>query len=203
MKLVIKRVLYLMLFLAGTQQALSQAPSISYSPSTNNLAGGTLFSMSPANSGGTVPATNFGQVTTFAGSTSGTSGYTNATGTAARFNTPYTMVADASGNLYVVDNANNAIRKITTAGVVTTFAGSATGASGFTNATGTAARFNSPQGIAIDGSGNFFVADFNNNAIRKITSAGVVTTFYSSAGLSPPGVNFYSSGIFCSCTPRG
>jgi RHS repeat-associated protein len=192
MKPIIKKGLFILLELALIQKAFSQAPNISYSGSTT-ITSGTPFTLSPANTGGAVPATTYGQVTLVAGGRFGTGGYVNATGTAARFNAPQAIVGDASGNLYIADGNNNAIRKITPAGVVTTFAGSATGASGSTNGTGTAALFNSPSGLAIDGSGNLFVADGNNNAIRKITSAGVVTTFASSI-TSPAGLNFDASG---------
>ncbi|MFY8034541.1 MAG: hypothetical protein ACOVMN_08475, partial [Flexibacteraceae bacterium] len=113
-----------------------------------------------------------GVVTTFAGS--GAAGFTNATGTAAVFNRPAGGVFDAAGNLVICDINNNRIRKISTTGVVTTFAGSGTAA--LTNGTGTAASFNSPVSIAMDASGNFYVTDYNAHAIRKITSAGVVTT---------------------------
>ena len=118
--------------------------------------------------------TTAGTVTTFAG-TLGVSGSANLTGTSASFNSPKGIVVDASGNVYVADTGNHAIRKITSAGVVTTFAGGM-GVSGTANGTGTAARFNAPTGITIDSTGNLYVADTGNNAIRKITSAGVVTT---------------------------
>ena len=113
-----------------------------------------------------------GVVTTLAGS--GTSGSANGTGTAASFGYPIGIAVDSSGNVYVADEINNLIRKITPAGVVTTFAGS--GAQGSTNGTGTAASFNYPTGVAVDGSGNVYVTDGVGNLIRKITSAGVVTT---------------------------
>ena len=111
-----------------------------------------------------------------AGSTNGTSGSANGTGTEASFNAPTGMVRDSQGNLFVSDVTNQLIRKITPAGVVTAFAGTQ-GTAGFADGTGTAARFSSPSQIAIDASENLYVADGGNNRIRKITPAGVVTTF--------------------------
>jgi hypothetical protein len=122
-----------------------------------------------------------GTVSIFAGSTSATAGYTNATGTSARFRQPTDIQVDASGNLMVTDYKNNAVRYLTSAGVVTTFAGSLSlgfgtaGATGTTNASGTAARFNNPYGIGSDGGGNFYIADYANNEIRKINPSGDVT----------------------------
>jgi surface protein len=121
-----------------------------------------------------------GVVTTFAGS--GTAGATDATGTAASFNQPIGTTFDTAGNLYVADAGNHKIRKITPAGSVTTFAGS--GTPGATDATGTAASFNRPTGSAFDSAGNLYVSDFGNHKIRKIIPAGVVTTF---AGSGTPG----------------
>ncbi|PJZ79235.1 NHL repeat-containing protein [Leptospira meyeri] len=120
--------------------------------------------------------TSAGVVTTIAGSTDSSSGFVNGTGTAARFTQPSGIAIDSAGNIYVGDTNNNAIRKITSAGVVTTLAGSATGASGYVNGAGTAARFTQPIGITLDSAGNLYVADSTNNAIRKVTSDGVVTT---------------------------
>jgi hypothetical protein len=106
---------------------------------------------------------------------SGTSGFSNGTGTAARFSSPANMVYDGSNNLYVSDAGNHSIRKITLAGVVTTYAG--TGSSGSANGNGTSASFNTPAGLAIDSSSNLYVADSGNDLIRKITTARDVTTF--------------------------
>jgi len=87
------------------------------------------------------------------------------------------MVRDSSGNIFLSDIGNSTIRKITPTGVVTTFAGQA-GSAGFVNETGTAARFSGPRGLAIDETNNLYVSDYGNSAIRKVTPAGVVTTWY-------------------------
>lgn len=126
-----------------------------------------------------------GVTTTFAGS--GLQGLTDDTGIAAQFNQPIGVAVDATGNVYVADFMNNAIRKITPAGVVTTLAG---GTQGAANGTGTEASFNAPTGLAVDAEGNVFVADQVNNLIRKITPAGVVTTFAGNAA-----ENAYNDGI--------
>ena len=120
-----------------------------------------------------------GQVTTIAGlgnpSSTGVFGSEDGTGSAARFFRPEGVAMDSRGNLFVADFTNHTIRKITPAGVVTTFAGQARIA-GSTDGVGSAARFYFPKQLAIDGADNIFVADSDNSAIRKITPAGVVTT---------------------------
>ena len=123
-----------------------------------------------------------GEVSTLAGS-AGIFGSTDGIGTDARFYFPSGLAVDALGNVYVADFSNNTIRKITSAGVVTTLAGSA-GIIGSMNGTGTMARFGFPNKVALDASGNVFVTDGFNHTIRKITAAGVVSTLAGSTGTS-------------------
>lgn len=122
-------------------------------------------------------------VTTVLAGTFGAAGALDGAGAAARFRNPLGMTRDPSGNLYVSDNSAHTIRKITPAGVVTTFAG-ADGSAGSSDGTGSAARFNQPWGLASDAAGNIYVADWRNHTIRKITPAGVVTTVAGTAGAS-------------------
>jgi hypothetical protein len=122
-----------------------------------------------------------GVVTTLAG-LAGQGGSADGTNTGARFSAPVALAVDAAGNLYVADaGTNNTIRKITPAGVVTTLAGLA-GTYGSTNGTSNTARFSNPSGVALDGATNVYVADTENDLIRKITPAGVVTTLAGFAG---------------------
>lgn len=113
-------------------------------------------------------------VTTFAGAA--TPGFKDGAADAALFQPGNGgIVADVHGNVYKADAVNNSIRKISPSGEVTTIAGN--GNKGFNNGNGTAAQFNGPTGIAIDGNGNLFVADAGNYRIRKITPDGQVSTF--------------------------
>jgi len=139
-----------------------------------------------------------GTVSTFAGNTN--SGSNDGTGTAARFAGPEGLALDKAGNLFVADTINATIRKITPAGVVTTFAGTA-GLSGNTNGTGAAARFELPCALCFDPAGNLYVADRGNHTIRKITPAGVVTTLAGKADQSGHKDGSGASALFN--TPRG
>ncbi len=112
-----------------------------------------------------------GTVSTIAGS--GTAGYVDATGASAQFRNPSSIAIGLSGELYVADGTNDRIRMISAGGVVTTFAGSSRG---YQDGIGTAAQFNQPYGIAIDATGDLYVADNNNNRIRKIAPDRTVTT---------------------------
>jgi len=165
-----------------------------------NLTGGTAYTLTVAatNSIGTGNASaasasvtptvgsGFYVVSTLAGSFgySVGAGNSNGTGTDASFNYPTGVAVDSSGNVYVADSRNNLIRKISPTGVVSTLAGSVS--LGNTNGTGTTATLFNPTGVAVDSSGNIYVADSNNNEIRKITPAGSVSTL---AGGNPGNTN--------------
>ncbi len=113
-----------------------------------------------------------GNVTTLAGS--GSDGFADGTNTKAKFNAPYGVAIDGNGNVYVADSSNHRMRRVSPDGNVTTLAGS--GTQGFADGTSATAMFSSPSGVAIDGGGNMFAADFGNNRVRKISLAGIVTT---------------------------
>ena len=111
-------------------------------------------------------------VSTLAGS--GSYGYSDGIGFAARFDEPFDVAIDKAGNLYVADADNHRIRKVTPKGEVSTLAGS--GNSGHADGVGGAAQFDSPRGITIDAAGNLYVVDTGNARIRRITPKGEVST---------------------------
>lgn len=116
-------------------------------------------------------------VTTLSGT--GTYAFANGPGAAASFRNPYGVAVDSIGNVYVADQGDHRIRKITPDGTTTTLAGS--GVAGFANGVGASAKFDSPNGITVDVAGNVYVADSGNYRIRKITPNGMVSTY---AGIS-------------------
>lgn len=107
-----------------------------------------------------------GVVSTLAGGTG--------TGATAKFNYPSSVAVDSAGIVYVTDTNNHQIKKITPTGEVGTLAGS--GIQGFADGIGIKTKFKHPSGVAVDSSGTVYVADSGNNLIRRITSAGEVTT---------------------------
>lgn len=117
-----------------------------------------------------------GIITTVAGN--GTAGFSGDGGqaAAASLQQPTAVTLDASGNLYIAEFANHRVRKVTTAGVISTFAG--IGTAGFSGDGGAAAAaaLNSPAGLAVSGSGEVFIADLNNNRVRKVQSNGIIVT---------------------------
>ena len=121
-----------------------------------------------------------GVVTTLAGS--GKEGFADGMGKDAVFNGPAGIAIDRDGNIYTAEWKGHRVRKITPAGVVTTLAGS--GKAGFADGTGAEASFNTPQGVAVDASGNVYVSESGNHRIRRITPSGLVSTL---AGSGKPG----------------
>ena len=184
--------------LAGTAGISGQIDSIGTAANFNaptGIATDNAGNVYVADSSNTIrKITPTGVVTTLAG-TAGISGSKGGTGAAASFNSPSGIAADSAGNIYVADSMNSTVRRITPAGVVTTVAGTA-GISGSTDASGAAASFNRPDSVASDYAGNVYVADTNNNTVRKITASGEVTTV---AG--KPGASSFTSGALPGTLP--
>ena len=131
-----------------------------------------------------------GKISTFAGT--GKAGYSGDGGkaTKAKLTSPTGVAVDALGNVYIADAGNSLIRRVSTTGVITTVAGnyvldqSNDGKGGFSGDGGpaTSAQLNSPQGVALDQSGDLFIADTFNNAIREVTPAGTISTIVNTTG---------------------
>jgi len=117
-----------------------------------------------------------GAIFTVAGN--GTQGYSGDGGpaTSAQLNYPNGVAADTAGNLFIADTYNHCVRKVTTGGVITTVAGNGTEGFGGEGGPATSAQLNAPSGVAVDTAGNLFIADRNNNRIRKVTPGGVIST---------------------------
>jgi len=117
-----------------------------------------------------------GIITTVAGS--GTSGFSGDGGAAtnAELNSPTGVTIDQKGNLIIADFQNNVVRRVGTNGVITTVAGNGTGGYSGDGGAATNAELNWPGGVTVDGTGNLYIADFQNNAIRKVGTDGIITT---------------------------
>jgi len=113
---------------------------------------------------------------------------------------PFGIAVDGAGNVYVADTGNHTIRKITPGGAVSTLAGSPNNP-GSNDGTGSTAQFRFPQGVAVDGAGNVYVADTGNHMIRKITPGGAVTSFGGAPGVSGSADGIVYMARFSS--PRG
>jgi sugar lactone lactonase YvrE len=165
--------------IAATAATLSLSPSVAVDTSGNIYIAETGTHRIRKVSGGTI--------TTVAGN--GTQGYSGdgSTATNARLNGPLGLTVTASGDLYIADTGNSVVRKVSN-GVITTVAGN--GAQGYSgdNGPATGARLKFPAGVAVDTSGNLFIADTGNWAIRKV-SGGTITTYVGNICCFPSGLN--------------
>jgi hypothetical protein len=136
---------------------------------TNIILGYVILCITPLH----LPAQD---INTYAGT--GAAGFSGDGGSAtlAQFSGPQTVAMDASGNHYVADYWNNRIRKITAAGIISTFAGTGVAGNSGDGGLATAAQLNFPTAVALDASGNVYVSDAFSNKIRKINNAGIITT---------------------------
>jgi len=124
-----------------------------------------------------------GIITTVAGN--GTSGYTTeGVATSVELNEPFEVIADGLGNLYISDASNHRIRKVNSAGIISTIAGNGTAGSIGDGGPATNAELSTPAGIAFDKAGNLYIGEIGNNKVRVVTPAGIITTF---AGTGTPG----------------
>ena len=143
-------------------------------------AGGSIYVADAGDAQRIRRITSNGVVSTLAG---GEMGFADGTGAAARFSTPSGLAADANHALYVADTGNNAIRRITPEGVVTTIAGD--GVAGYRDGLAHEARFNGPLGVAVQPTGRVIVADTYNDRIRAIRADGIVVTVAGSGKRGP------------------
>ena len=172
-----------MVFFNGKEAVINNATTTSLI-ATVPLGAGT-GSVSVTTNGLSTDGPNFSYiksafVNTFAGN--GSAGFADGSGASAQFNRPNRLTLDAKGQIILADFNNHSIRFINSSGQVSTIAGD--GNPGAVNGAAANSRFNQPSGVAIDNSGNIYVADFGNNVIRKISTSNIVSTY---AGNGQPG----------------
>ncbi len=155
------------------QNSPGTPPHIAYDSPQTYYVNQDIIPLPPKSTGSEIPALEFGLIVTYSGS--GNPGYKEGGPTSATYRQPVGVALDASGNMYVADYLNNVIRKVDPAGASSTLAGSGQGT--FSDGRGVNASFYKPSSIAINASGDLYVADSYNNRIRKITPDGTVTTF--------------------------
>lgn len=129
-----------------------------------------------------------GDVTTIAGT--GVAGSANGPANAANFNAPNNLIVDGSGNIFISDTKNQQIRKLNTLNLVSTLAGN--GSLGSANGAGASASFNTPVGLALDGTGNLIVADEYNNQLRSVSLSGTVSTLAGTLDTGSTNGNIYA-----------
>src|ERR1700733_6546253 len=172
-----------------TQAALGQTGGVAISAS------GDIYIANTGNSA--ICKVSGGVITTVAGGNA--QGYSGDGGpaTKAELSQPFGVAVDSKGNVYIADTYNNVIRKVTSAGIITTLAGN--GSAGYSGDGGpaTKAELSQPFGVAVDASGNVFIADTVNHVIRKVASDGTISTFAGNGGI------FYNQGDGVPATSTG
>ncbi|MGD0798642.1 MAG: Ig-like domain repeat protein, partial [Acidobacteriaceae bacterium] len=151
--------------------------AVTSSETINAIAAGDGYSNSSTGSAAYVINNVLGVISTYAGN--GTAGYGGDGGaaTSAELYEPWATAVDSSGNLYIADEANQRVRKVTPAGVISTVAGNGTGGYSGDGGQATSAELDFPLGVAVDAGGNLYISDNGNNRIRMVTPAGVIFTY--------------------------
>ena len=170
---------------AGSNWVFPMAPLPAAQAPLGQIAGvavdqaGNYYIADPSNN--LVLKVNAGTLSVVAGN--GNAGFSgdNGAATSASLRNPNSVAVDRSGNLYISDYNNNRIRKVNAGGIITTVAGNGTAGFSGDNAAATGAELNHPEGVAVDTSGNLFIADSFNNRVREVNGGGIITTV---AGLS-------------------
>ena len=143
-----------------------------------------------------------GTITTVAGNGAFGFGGDNGAATSATFNGPTGVAVDGAGNLFVADSSNNRIRKISPGGTVTSIAGTGTFGFGGDNGPASGAGLAYPMGMAVDGSGNVYFADYGNNRVRRVSAAGSITTIAGGGAVGSLGDNGPATNAYLA-SPRG
>ena len=168
--------------MASTTATPTTSGSVTATAATTGVSASAIFTLTGAT---TTAPSGSGIITTYAGD--GSSGFSGDGGvaTAAELNVPVGLAIDSDGNIYVSDQSNNRVRKITPTGIILTVAGNGTAGFSGDGGAATSAELNAPAGLAIDSGGNLYIGDENNHRIRKVT-AGIISTF---AGTGTGGYN--------------
>ena len=138
-----------------------------------------------------------GVITTVAGN--GTNGYSGDGGAAtnAQLNYPTRVAVDASGNLFIADSGNSRIREVQVNGIISTVAGNGTNGYSGDGGAATNAQLNSPGGMAVDASGNLFIADLANNRVRKVEPAGLSARWRATGWRAFPSTEGWQPMLIC------